>query len=46
VPAVDVDDVCCAHVPVRPACSLGVSESAAWALEGRNLQSCVSLWPW
>jgi len=46
VPAMDVDDVRCVLVPVRLACSVYVSGSAACALEGRNLEVCTSLCPW
>jgi len=46
VPAVDVDGVRRVHVPVRPACNGCVSELTDWTLEGWNLQSCLSLWPW
>jgi len=46
VPAMDVDDVRCLHVPVRQACSVCVSGSAAWVLKGWNLEVCSSLCPW
>jgi len=41
--AMDVDVVRCLHVPVRQTCSICVSGSAACALEGRNLEVCLSL---
>ena len=46
VPAMDVDDVRFSNVPVRQAYSVCVSESAALALEGWNLDVCSSLCPW
>jgi len=36
----------CIHVPVCQACSVCVSVSAAWALEGWDLEVCSSLCPW
>jgi len=45
VPAMDVDDVRCIRVPIRQACSVCVSESAALALEGLNIDVCLSLCP-
>jgi len=46
MPAVDVDDVRCLRVSVLQACSVSVLVSAACALEGWNLEFCVSLCPW
>jgi len=46
VSAVDVGELRCVHVPVRQACSICVSGSAACALEGWNLEVCTSLCPW
>jgi len=46
VPAMDVDAMQSVHVSVRQACSGCVSGSAAYALEGRNLEVCSSLCLW
>ena len=46
VPAMDMDDVRWVHVPVRMACSVCVSGSAAYALEcWWDLEVCTSLCP-
>ena len=46
VSAVDVDDVQCLHVSILQACSVSVLASAAHALEGLNLELCLSLCMW
>jgi len=46
VPAMDVDDVRCVRVSVRQACNGCVSGSAAYALEGQNLEVRSSVYPW
>jgi len=46
VSAADVNDVRCLRVHVLQACSVGVLVLAACALEGQNLELCLSLCPW